>query len=394
MHLLSFREILSESSTIYIKMPVKKSLFVITMLAGLHAFSTPSASAASLNFVTDDDRFMALRDAAFHDDPVKADLHAAALTQYEIPSYVDYYRIRAHLSRASNTEISDFINKYEGSAIADRMRNDWLSLLGKRGSWDLFDQQYPLFVVADDNQLRCYAVLSKAIKGQKVANEAKNLLNAPRDYGDGCYSLVSYLTDNGQFTQADLWTQMRMAAENGAQPLAQRIGKLLDLPDKKVSQIFDKPEKLFKQGPENNKSSRELFVLALGRIAKNDPSDAAELLSRFSSKLSDAQRSNAWAQIALQSALKLEPEALAYWVRADGATFSNEAYQWRVRTALREGDWKLVKTAINAMPPNLKSDPAWVYWLGRALKAEGKNDEARQIFPALQIRYIFTANYL
>jgi len=268
MHLLSFREILSESSTIYIKMPVKKSLFVITMLAGLHAFSTPSASAASLNFVTDDDRFMALRDAAFHDDPVKADLHAAALTQYEIPSYVDYYRIRAHLSRASNTEISDFINKYEGSAIADRMRNDWLSLLGKRGSWDLFDQQYPLFVVADDNQLRCYAVLSKAIKGQKVANEAKNLLNAPRDYGDGCYSLVSYLTDNGQFTQADLWTQMRMAAENGAQPLAQRIGKLLDLPDKKVSQIFDKPEKLFKQGPENNKSSRELFVLALGRIAK------------------------------------------------------------------------------------------------------------------------------
>ncbi|WP_422997589.1 transglycosylase SLT domain-containing protein [Undibacterium sp. Ji67W] len=383
MYLLSFREILSESSTIDIKMPVKKSLFVITMLAGLTAISTRSASAASLNFVTDDDRFMALRDAAFHDDPVKADLHAAALTQYEIPSYVDYYRIRAHLSRASNTEISDFINKYEGSAIADRMRNDWLSLLGKRGNWDLFDQQYPLFVVADDNQLRCYAVLSKAIKGQKVANEAKNLLNAPRDYGDGCYSLVNYLTDNGQFTQADLWTQMRMAAENGAQPLAQRLGKLLDLPDKKVSQVFDKPEKLFKQGPENNKSSHELFVLALGRIAKNDPSEAAELLSRFSSKLSDAQRSNAWAQIALQSALKLEPEALAYWVRADGATFSHEAYQWRVRTALREGDWKLVKSAINAMPPNLKSDPAWVYWLGRALKAEGKNDEARQIFSSI-----------
>ena len=370
-------------------MSVKNKLAQLSLaiLTGLSTYLSTSSTAYGAidkrSFINDDDRFMALRDAAYHDDASNAELHADALASYDIPSYVDYYRIRSHLLRASNAEISDFINRYDGSAIADRMRNDWLNLLGKRGNWDLFDQQYPLFVVADDNQLRCYAVLSKAVKGQKVINEAKNLLNAPRDYGDGCYSLITYLTDNGQFTQADLWTQMRMAAENGAHPLAQRLGKLLDLPEKKVSLAFEKPEKLFKQGPENNKSSRELFVVALGRIAKSDPSDAVELLARFSNKLTDEQRSNAWAQIALQSALKLEPEALAYWARADGATFSNEAYQWRARTALREGDWKLVKNAINAMPANLKNEPAWIYWLGRALKAEGRSDEARKIFASI-----------
>ena len=355
----------------------------LVILAGLSTYPGACTAIDKISFISDDDRFMALRDAAYHDDPKNAEQHAAALTSYDIPSYVDYYRIRSHLLRASNTEIADFINHYEGSAIADRMRNDWLSLLGKHGNWDLFDQQYPLFVVADDNQLRCYALLSKAVKGQKVSNEAKNLLTAPRDYGEGCYSLITYLTDNGQFTKADLWTQMRMAAENGAQPLAQRLGKLLDIPEKKVSVVFDKPAKMFKQGPENSQSSRELFVVALGRIAKNEPSDAAELLSRFSTKLSDEQRSNGWAQIALQSALKLEPEALAYWVRADGASFSNEAYQWRVRTALREGDWKLVKNGINAMPATLKNEPTWTYWLGRALKAEGKTDEARRIFASI-----------
>jgi soluble lytic murein transglycosylase len=106
-------------------------------------------------------------------------------------------------------------------------------------------------------------------------------------------------------------------------------------------------------------------------------------LSRFSAKLNDSERANAWAQIALQSALKLEPEALAYWVRADGATLSQEAYQWRVRTALREGDWKIVKTTIALMPASLKNEPAWIYWLGRALKAEGKNEEARQLFASI-----------
>jgi soluble lytic murein transglycosylase len=115
-------------------------------------------------------------------------------------------------------------------------------------------------------------------------------------------------------------------------------------------------------------------------------------LSRFSAKLNDSERANAWAQIALQSALKLEPEALAYWVRADGATLSQEAYQWRVRTALREGDWKIVKTTIALMPASLKNEPAWIYWLGRALKAEGKTKKRGSYLPASPIRFISMAN--
>ncbi|WP_423709016.1 transglycosylase SLT domain-containing protein [Undibacterium sp. WLX3042] len=361
----------------------KLALCSLVILAGLNVLPCAYAASPKKSFINDDDRFMALRDAGLHEDAASAEQHAPALAQYDIPSYVDYYRLRSHLQRASNAEFREFLSKYEGSAIADRLRNDWLLLLGKRGEWEIFDQQYPQFVVADDNQLRCYALLSRAYKQQKVASEAKALLNAPRDYGEGCHSLVSYLVANGQLSQADLWTQIRMAAENGAVALAQRLGKLLDLPEKKLSAALEKPASLLKTGPDNNRISRELFVIALGRAAKSDPEDAAEKLSRFSAKLNDTERANAWAQIALQSALKLEPEALVYWVRADGATLSQEAYQWRVRTALREGDWKIVKTTIALMPAALKNEPAWIYWLGRALKAEGKNEEARQLFASI-----------
>jgi len=362
-------------------MSVKKSL--VSLIIATASVCLSDAYAGSSALVSDDDRFMALRDAAFHDDPSGAEQHAAALTQYDIPSYVEYYRIRSHLIKAPYSEIRDFLSRYEGSAIADRLRNDWLLLLGRRGEWELFDQQYPLFVVADDNQLRCYALLSKATKQQKVANEAKSLMSAPRDFGEGCYSLLNYLSANGQFTQADLWTEMRMAGENGAQPLALRIGKLLDIPEKKIAQVFEKPAKFIKNGPDKSRASHELYIVALGRAAKQDTGDAAENLLRFSARLNESERANAWAQIALQSALKLEPEAVAYWTRADGASLSNEAYQWRVRTALREVNWKQVKNAINAMPAALRNEPVWIYWLGRALKAEGRNEEARQLFSSI-----------
>ena len=367
-------------------MSVKKSLAGLSLMILAGFATSPFAYAAPAKrslIANDDDRFMALRDAAFHEDAASTEQHAAALKNYDIPSYVDYYRLRSRLVKTTNAEFRDFISKYEGSAIADRLRNDWLLLLGRRGEWDLFDQQYPQFVVADDNQLRCYSLLSKAVKQHKVATDARNLLNSPRDYGEGCYALVTYLTTNGQFNQDDLWAQMRMAAENGSLPLAQRLGKLLNVSEKQVAEAVDKPAGMLKKAPDAGHAAHELYLIALGRLAKSDHEQAAETLSRHRNLFTDNEKALGWAQIAMQAAQKLEPEALAYWQKAEGAVLTQEAYQWRTRTALREGDWKLVKSSITAMPASLKADPAWVYWYGRALKAEGKHEEARAQFASI-----------
>lgn len=359
------------------------------MVAALLPLSEAQAAKTSKSFVTDDDRFMALRDAAMHDDASAAQEHANSLRQYEIPSYVDYYLLRTRIRSASNAEVKDFLKLYEGSAIADRLRNDWLLVLAHRGEWDTFDQQYPQFVVADDTQLKCYALLSKAIKQQKVATEARALLVAPRDYGPGCYSLLTYLSEQGQFSESDLWAQMRMAAENSAMPLALRIAKLLDVAEKSVTQAIDKPATLLKKSPASGKAAHELYLIALGRLAKTDTEEAADTLSQYSAKFTETERAQGWAHIALQAALKLKPEALAYWHRADAAMLSQEAYQWRVRTALREGDWAMVKFGISAMPASLKNEPVWIYWQGRALMEEGKKDEAQALFASIADQFHF-----
>ena len=56
-----------------------------TPMLGANSAPDPAMLAQPIN---DDDRFMALRDAAIHEDKAKAaQLHAAALGKYEIPSY-------------------------------------------------------------------------------------------------------------------------------------------------------------------------------------------------------------------------------------------------------------------------------------------------------------------
>jgi soluble lytic murein transglycosylase len=356
-----------------------KFLDPATSVGSLHGESSLSIDGA----INDDDHFMALRNASLHNDSKAAQMHAAILNNYSIPSYVDYYVLRTRISSASAAEILAFLKKYDGSAIADRLRNDWLLVLGYRGDWTNFDQQFPLYVVADDTQVKCYALLSRALKQQRVAVEARSLLTSSKQYGEACYSLINNLYEQAQFTDADLWSQMRIAAESSATPLAKRLGKMLNIPEKRLIEAMEKPLNLFKKEPASDRLSRELFLLALGRAAKADPEKSVAALQRFSAKLSGNDRSQAWANIALPASQKLQADAIAYWRLAETANLSAEAYQWRVRMALREGDWKLVKSAISAMPGQLKTLPAWVYWYGRALQHEGKKEEAQAIFAGI-----------
>ena len=78
-----------------------------------------------------------------------------------------------------------------------------------------FDRELPLFVKNDDYQVKCYALLSRAVKGQNVAGEARALLDNPPLYGEACAALVAQLAQSGQFTKADLLAQLRLAGEIG-----------------------------------------------------------------------------------------------------------------------------------------------------------------------------------
>ncbi len=347
------------------------------LLPSAHAQRPVAFSAAG------DDVFLALRDAARRDDAEKAAELASRLADYPLPSYVDYYRLKPRIKDAPTAEIREYLARYDGSAIADRLRNDWLLELGKARDWTTFDEQYPQFVLNDDTQLKCYALMSKALKGRQVAGDARVLLVSPKDYGEGCPALIATLVQGGQFDADDLWSQIRLAAESNYATLARRNIALTDAPEKLAAQAIDKPGLVLARGAGAGRTAHELFIIALGRVAKTNPEQAAGALVRELRQLTPQEQALGWSQIALQASLRLAPDAADYWRKADGAPLSAEGYQWRVRAALRAGDWKLVKSGIDAMPPALHSDPAWIYWLGRALKEQGKPEEAQQLFQSI-----------
>lgn len=338
--------------------------------------STLAASPADADFV-------ALREASLRGDIAEAGRLAARLADYPIPSYVDYYRLYPRLVSAPEGEIRGFLNRYDGTAIADRLRNDWLLLLGRARDWHVFDEQVTRFVLNDDTQVKCYALMSRLAKNENVAHVARELLVQPRFYGEACVDLIGKLAGEKKFTDADIWRQVRLAVEYGQPATARRIAAFADVNASLVPTAIDRPATVVERGAAAGRASREVFLIALGRLARDGHEKAVRALEKALPRLNSEEQAIAWSQIALPASLALAKEAPAYWRRTWDAPLSQDGYQWRARAALRAGDWAMVARAIESMPRELQKDPAWVYWRGRAAAAQGKPDDAHRHYQQL-----------
>jgi soluble lytic murein transglycosylase len=349
------------------------------------ASATAAAPAALPQAVTDAAReqdaiFLQLREAARQNDAAKAAELAARLPNYAIPSYVDYYRLKPRLRDATNEEVLDFLKRYEGSAIADRLRNDWLLELGRRRDWQNFDRELPLFVKNDDYQVKCYALLARAVKGQNVATEARALLDNPPLYGEACAALVAQLAQSGQFSKDDLLAQLRLAGEMHATGPSRRTALLLGASDTRAAQAVDVPALAMARGIGSTRAEHEIYLVAIGRMARTSLKLATVALNKNAPRLTAEEKAIGWANIALAASLVLAPDAYDYWQRAAGAPLSETQAEWKTRIALRRGDWKMVRATIDAMPLEQRALPAWTYWLGRADQAQGRKEDAQALF--------------
>ncbi|AJG17698.1 Soluble lytic murein transglycosylase precursor [Cupriavidus basilensis] len=326
-----------------------------------------------------DDAFVALREAARKNDVARTDAISATLVDYPISSYVEYFRIKPQMFDASglaridapDDQVRAFLQRYKGEAIADRMRNDWLLVLGKKRDWANFDAEYPQFVLKDDTQVECYALLSRALKGQNVAADARAALSDPRYYGEGCVDLIGYLAQSRQIEPSDVAFQARQALEQNYVTLAGRIAAA---------------------APDARGDSNTLATVV--KMARSDPSQAAAYLSANAGSLSRDEQGAGWGVVGQYAAKKLAPEAAGYYRRqmdlGGNQWLSDETQEWRVRAALRQGDWKQVRQAVELMRPELRAkDPAWTYWYGRALKADNRGAEAEKQFQSIAGQFNF-----
>lgn len=302
---------------------------------------------------------------------------------HPLEPWAAYWELKNRLETAAPDEVLAFMARYAGTYQEDRMRNDWLLQLGKLRDWGTFAQVYPQFRMRDDRSVTCYALLVDSLQGRGAPNmgrQVRDLWLAQKDADDGCTLAAAQAYAQKQLTDADVWRRARVAAEANRQK-AVRDAVAIVAPDAadQVAQVFASPAKyLSGQSKARGRERKELALLALIRMAAGDPDAAAtQIEGGWGAQLAGEERNWAWAVAGKQAALKLSPMAVGYFakVRRD-QDLNDDLLGWKARAALRAGDWKTVRRAIDAMGPE-RTDATWSYWKAKAMLADRPNAEER-----------------
>ncbi len=285
-----------------------------------------------------------------------------------------YWELKARLESASPDEIRAFLRRWAGSYYEDRLRNDWLLQLGRRGDWGNFRAEHAQYRMNDDREVQCYALLADHLERRApVAETVRQLWLSQKEADNGCASAARTLLLQEELDTETVWQRARLAMESGRLRAATQAVAMLD--EKwaaTAEEIYADParyldDKLTALRPR----TKELVTLALVRLAARNFDEAAEQAGklRWRTQLSAEERSWVWGAIGRQAAQKLSPRALEYFERARDQHLHDDMLVWKTRAALRASDWKAVQDAIAHMSEAQQRDPGWTYWQARALLA-------------------------
>jgi soluble lytic murein transglycosylase len=302
--------------------------------------------------------------------------------------YVEYWRLML-ASPNDDARIADYLATYPGSRMAEVLRADWLKSLGAREAWPQYLAEYPRLAKPEPVH-QCYAYRGEWALGNRAhEREAVSLWFTGRDMPSACTPLFDQLNDAGLISQEDVWRRVRLALEAGNPNVAKEVANALPEAQRPAAGLLDKasrdPARLLNTDSLDlsRRGDREIVLYALDQLAKRGSSEAEKALRKRLAQLGPVEASTAWARLATWAARRHEAEALAWFQLAGVVAVNDFQREWWARAALREGDWQAVQRVIDSMGDTTRLEPAWRYWHGRALQANGQRLAANAIFLAL-----------
>ncbi|SEP24955.1 lytic transglycosylase domain-containing protein [Nitrosovibrio sp. Nv6] len=357
--------------------------------------------AGTLAAASQDDDFMAMRQAFQAGDSARVAAYAQRLRGYVLEPYAIYYQLRPQLENtdASEETVNAFLKRYQDSPLSDRLQGEWLKTLGETQQWDLFAEAYPN-VINKDTELICYSLQQRlAANDNSAFAEVRPLWFNARDLPESCTPLFDALVTAGVLTVEDVWARLRLALEAGSVSVAKRINEYLPenqaLNERRLTSATENPLRYLEKHRREigTRADREIALFAILRLLRSSPDQAYAYWPRIREQFSEAEHSYFLVQLADQAARRLNPRALGWFMEAASTSapvaLSDAQLGWKTRAALRAGDWNLVLESIEAMSTPEQQTGVWRYWKARALKSRGKTTEANVILAPLSTEHNF-----
>ena len=310
-----------------------------------------------------------------------------SIRDYPLYPYLEYEELRRRLDKADSEEVSAFLERYETTPLAWRMRARWLDKLARKKRWS----DYLTFYRPSDNiSRRCHQLHALIATGR--AKEALPQVSDIWLYGKSrpraCDPIFKAWTQAGYRTDEMNWARIEKAMEAGQWRLAEYLGRGLSNSDqvwlKRWVRLYRNPRHADQVDRFSSPHPYREAMLshAVRRLARWDGLEALELWQkikpRYSFNRDQTQRTEHY--IVRNLARTPGDQAYAFIRTVEVGPKDALVHEARVLAALQREDWSQVLRWINAMPQDQRDEDRWMYWRARALAGTGDRDAATALY--------------
>jgi len=328
--------------------------------------------------------------AAQQGDLAKLTPYLNELSDYPLYPYLRFAYLDSTLAQQPAGAIESFLKEQSGLPVADSLRRDWLTELARQGDWSSFLAHYQ---DETDPRLRCGAVSAHLAGNDRQDRDAwvvaaQHLWLVPKAQPPPCDAAFQYLQAHHRITNDMVMQRIQGALEARHYALARELIPRLYAVDRPWADIWldmaaDPAQLLENMQVPDEPRYQSMLLNGVQLVTRTDPERARHLWNvlslRYHFDQDDARAVEV--RLALAYAWGHLPDAadMLKRVKNSGNPLVTE---WRVRTALRNRQWKTVLQILPALGP-LTSKPEWRYWKARALAETGQIEKAVDIYQSL-----------
>ncbi len=312
------------------------------------------------------------------------------LRDYPLYPYLLYQDLRRRLATAGNEEFSLFFYNYGNTPLAPLLRNALLKHLAKKKRWKDYLAHY---LPGDDISQQCYyrtALLRTGKKAAALENIAQLWLSGS-SRPSSCDPLFQAGRESGEINRKLIRQRAYLALEKGEISLASYLARSLSRVEqnriKHLAELQRHPERVVKirNLRQDREAIRRILIRAVKRLARSDFEQATSawktLQGRF--KFTSDEKAEVTRGLGLLLAWRHNPDGLKWLSRVSSRYSTDEVRQWRVRLALRQGDWKQTLKWLDRLSEREQARQEWRYWRARALQELGDKQQADSIYGEL-----------
>ncbi len=311
------------------------------------------------------------------------------LKDYPLYPYLEYKRYNRQLNTLNTQQASDFLNTYDETVVGDWLRSKLIRRYAKQQQWQsLIDIYRPGYGI--EAECRYLEALVHTQKASLAYPRIESLWLHPSSQPEQCDRVFELWEAEGYKTPELVWQRFKLAISDGNRSLAKYLSKSLPDADARVARkwlsIHRRPQNSQIEDIRQLQHPEQVNIMAhwLKRLSSRDIDKAIAALQALKNYPFNAhQQADITRRIGLVMARRHMPEAGIWLSRVPASHTDKQVREWRIRTAIRQGDWSHVIQGISQLETTEQNRQRWQYWWAYANEELGNINDALGIYQHL-----------